>query len=91
MDENVFQDCLNRQRTSAGMPFWADLAEKWGYESKEKLRHAFRTEKNKRGIVEDMDLYNPSETLDYLADGSIVSQKLIQMRNFSLTKLQILS
>lgn len=79
MDENVFQDCLNRQRTSAGMPFWADLAEKWGYESKEKLRHAFRTEKNKRGIVDDMDLYAPSETLDYLADGSIVSQKLIQI------------
>ena len=59
MRDEVFNDCLKRWRESVGKkPYWPELAEKWGYESGEKLRSAFKSARLRKGINGKNDFSN---------------------------------
>lgn len=54
MDENLFQECLENWKNSAGnssTSFWPNLAAKYNYSSIESLRSEFKRERSKRGII----------------------------------------
>ena len=52
MRDEVFNDCLATQAKMSGTnkAFWPGLSEKWGYNTPEQLRGAFKREKKKRGM-----------------------------------------
>lgn len=46
MKQEVFTSCLEKWKNSDGFTkFWPELAEKWGYQSGENLRWAFKQER----------------------------------------------
>jgi hypothetical protein len=49
LKEEIFQECLKRQKESNNKPFWNELASFYGFSSGEKLRCSFKNEKKKRG------------------------------------------
>ena len=54
MNEATFIDCLESWETKgSGDVYWPDLAEKWGYDSPEILRQAFKRERKKRGYKKE--------------------------------------
>jgi hypothetical protein len=50
MNDETFQSILARKNKNNGQPFWGDLADKYGFSSKEQLRSAFRRASKKARI-----------------------------------------
>lgn len=84
MRDEVFQDCYNHWTDSDGnKPFWADLAEKWGYRNGEHLRSSFKSERRKRGVVPkgnlalaqaENNIYKEDDKAIYITTSSEVSK-----------------
>lgn len=54
MNNDIFEDALQYWKNSDGhTSFWNDLAKKWGYNSGEHIRSAFKNERKRRGITKD--------------------------------------
>ena len=91
LKQRIFEYCLNKNKDES----WDILSKKFGYSSKDAIRSAFRREKIKRKIQEIYDedrkeeleeegayAYNQyGESIEYHKDGSITSDKLIEICN----------
>lgn len=94
MRDDVFDDCVEHWKNSTGTtPFWSELAEKWGYKNGEKLRWAFKEEKNRRGIG-SKESVNPasgqtsySETDEYI--NIVCSSKRIRTKEDIIKEFKI--
>ncbi|MBT7008953.1 hypothetical protein HN960_00760 [Candidatus Peregrinibacteria bacterium] len=63
MNEEIFNDCLERWNSSNGQPFWQELADKYGY-TKRRIRYLFTQERKRRGI-EGKNQEKPKESSTY--------------------------
>ena len=83
MRDEVFNDCLEHWKESgSGKPYWDMLAEKWGYESGEKLRGSFKHARKMKGIKGKNTDYSGDEFHDTSVkniDGTYFSDKLIEI------------
>ena len=80
MKDDVFNDCLQHWLRSDGtVPFWSDLAQKWGYQSGEVLRGAFKRERTKRHVTKSNSDTSFKESVESRNDGTTVSDRLIEI------------
>ena len=50
MQDEIFQECLKRKQHANGQPFWEELAQKYGFGNKDKLRIEFNRASKKARI-----------------------------------------
>jgi hypothetical protein len=80
MENKIFQDCLKHYTGNFGnKPFWDKLAEKHGYKSKNTIRDAFNNERKRRGIPPKDAGIQFQEAYKIKSDGTICSDKLIEI------------
>jgi len=89
MRNDVFEDCKAYKDSGLKTPFWQSAAERWGYNTADQLRSAYRREVKRReskGHNPDLRFVDKNEshadaqeTFEMLRDGSFVSDKLIEI------------
>jgi len=87
MNEEIFNDCLERWNRKDKLPFWQELADEHNYSTKDKLRSAFSRERKRRGIHGD-GITDSHDTIRHVsgknADGSYTSDRLIEIYEHEL-------
>ena len=67
MNEEIFNECLERWSRKDNLPFWQELADKYGY-TKRRIRYLFTQERKRRNITSYNSVHTENSPKIFIAD-----------------------